>query len=108
MYIGSRGPLEYIADEFNLTSPAVSRMSGSSNLIVFVIVGRWPYSCCFVGGCLQDLFSIARQHSCVIAVKLFLHYVLISVHVLHPYSSTDTAAAWRKPVLFYQSGLTSI
>ena len=26
--------------------------------IVFVMSGRWPYSCCFVGCCLQDLFYI--------------------------------------------------
>ena len=30
-------------------------------LIVFVISGRWPYSYCFVGCCLQDLFNIARS-----------------------------------------------
>ena len=30
-------------------------------LIVFVMGGRWPYSCCFMGCCLQDLFSIARS-----------------------------------------------
>ena len=29
--------------------------------IVFVMGGRWPYSCCFVGGCLLDLFNIARS-----------------------------------------------
>ena len=29
--------------------------------IVFVMGGRWPYSLCFVGCCLQDLFSIARS-----------------------------------------------
>ena len=29
--------------------------------IVFVIGGRWPYSWCFVGCCLQDLFNIARR-----------------------------------------------
>ena len=28
-------------------------------LIVFVMGGRWPYSRCFVGCCLQDLFNIA-------------------------------------------------
>ena len=28
-------------------------------LIIFVMGGRWPYSCCFVGCCLQDLFIIA-------------------------------------------------
>ena len=29
--------------------------------IVFVMGGRWPYSCCFVGCCRQDLFNIARS-----------------------------------------------
>ena len=29
--------------------------------IVFVMGGRWPYSYCFVGCCLQDLFNIARR-----------------------------------------------
>ena len=28
--------------------------------IVVVMGGRWPYSCCFVGSCLQYLFSIAH------------------------------------------------
>ena len=30
-------------------------------LTVFVMGGRWPYCYCFVGCCLQDLFSIARS-----------------------------------------------
>ena len=30
-------------------------------LIVFVMGGRWPYRCCFVGCCLQDLFNISRS-----------------------------------------------
>ena len=29
--------------------------------IVFVMIGRWPYSWCFFGCCLQDLFNIARS-----------------------------------------------
>ena len=29
--------------------------------IAFVMGGRWPYSCCFVGCCRQDLFNIARN-----------------------------------------------
>ena len=29
--------------------------------IVFVMGGRWPYSCCLVGCCRQDLFNIARS-----------------------------------------------
>ena len=30
-------------------------------VIVFMTGGQWPYSCCFVGCCLQDLFNIARS-----------------------------------------------
>ena len=29
--------------------------------IVFRMGGRWPYSWCLVGCCLQDLFNIARS-----------------------------------------------
>ena len=29
--------------------------------IVFVMGGKWPYSWCFVGCCLHDLFNIARS-----------------------------------------------
>ena len=36
-------------------------------LIVFVMGGQWTYSCC-----------------------------LVSIHVVHPYSSIDTTAAWKK------------
>ena len=56
--------------------------------IVFVIGGRWPYSFCFVVCCLQDLFNIAH-------VKIFSSH-LVSVHVVHPYSSIYTNAAWKK------------
>ena len=34
--------------------------------------------------------------------------LLVSVHVVHPYSSMDMTAAWKKCVLLYRSGLTSI
>ena len=30
--------------------------------IIFVMGGRWPYSWCFVGYCLQDLFNIALNN----------------------------------------------
>ena len=56
--------------------------------IVFLMGGRWPYSWCFVGCCLQEFCS---QHSWVIAVWRF-----VSVQVVHPYSSIDTTAAWKK------------
>ena len=63
--------------------------------IVFVMGGRWPYSWWFVGCCCQDLFNIARS----ILVQLpssFFFSRLVSVQVVHPYSSIDTTAAWKK------------
>ena len=63
--------------------------------IVFVMGGRWPYSWCLVGCCRQDLFNIA----CSILVWLqssFFSSYLVSVQVVHPYSSIDTTAAWKK------------
>ena len=62
--------------------------------IVFLVGGRWPSSCCFVRCCLHDLFNIA----CSILVKLpssFFSIRLISIHVVHPYSSIDTNVAWK-------------
>ena len=57
--------------------------------------GKWPYSCCFVGCCLQDLFSIA----CSILVYLPSSFFSIrsdSVYVVHPYSAIDSTAALKK------------
>ena len=67
-----RGSREYITYELVPTTPAVSRMSVSTNFDSF---RRWPYSCCFVGCCLQDVFNIACSifFFFVIAFKLFLH-----------------------------------
>ena len=63
--------------------------------IVFVMGGRWPYSWCFVGCCLHDLFNIAR----IILVPLpssFFSSRLVSVQVVHSYSSIHRTAAWKK------------
>ena len=63
--------------------------------IVFLMGGRWPYSWCLVGCYCQDLFNIARN----ILVKLpssFFSSRLVSVQVVHPYSSIDTTVAWKK------------
>ena len=52
--------------------------------------GRWPYSCCFVGCCFQDLSDIARS----ILVRLlssFFSIRLVSVLVIHPYRKN-----WKK------------
>ena len=57
--------------------------------------GRWPCSCCFVGCCLQDLFNIA----CSILVELpssLFSSRLVSIHVVHLYSSIDMIAAEKK------------
>ena len=59
--------------------------------IVFVTGGSWPYSWCLVECCCQDLFNIA----CNILVKLpssFFFSHLVSVQVVHPYSSIDMTA----------------
>ena len=68
-----RGPREYIAYEFVPTSPAVSRMSGSSNFdsfrdgwsVAVHLLLCWELPPGFVQYC--------SQHSCVVAVQLFLH-----------------------------------
>ena len=64
-------------------------------LIVFVMGGWWPYNCCFVACCLQDLFKIARS-ILVLLPSSFVSIRLVSVHVVHRYSSIDTTAAWKK------------
>ena len=63
--------------------------------IVYNMGGKWPYSYCFVGCCFRDLFNIARCILVQFSVSFFsMHF--ISVHVVHPYSSIDTSAAWKK------------
>ena len=63
--------------------------------IVSMMGGRWSYSWCFVGRYFQDLFNI----TCSILVSLpssFFSSRFVSVQVVHPYSSIDTTAAWKK------------
>ena len=68
LYIGSswssylcssvwRSPQEHIAYELVLTSPKCPVCLVRVTWIVFVMGGSWPYRCCFVGCCLQDLFT---------------------------------------------------
>ena len=63
--------------------------------IVFVMGGRWPYSWCFVACCRQDLFNIARK-ILLLLLSSFFSSRFVSVQVVHPYSSIDTTAAWKK------------
>ena len=62
--------------------------------IVFVMGGRWPYSWYLVGCCRQDLLNIARN-ILVYLPSSFFSSRLVSVQVVHPYSSIDTTAAWK-------------
>ena len=63
--------------------------------IVFVIGGRWLYSWCLVRCCRLDWFNIARR-ILVLLPSSFFSSCLVSVQVVHPYSSIDTTAAWKK------------
>ena len=63
--------------------------------MVLEMRGKWPYSCCFVGCCFQDLFNITRS----ILVRFpssFFSMRFVSVHVVHPCSSIDTTVLWKK------------
>ena len=63
--------------------------------MVLQIGGRWPYSCYFVGCCQQDLFNMARIIVVHLSSSLF-SIRFVSVDMVHPYSSMDTTAAWKK------------
>ena len=62
---------------------------------VFMIGGKWPYRCCICGVLPLGLVQHCSQHSCVAPLSFFF-IRLVSVHVVHPYSSIDTTAAWKK------------
>ena len=63
--------------------------------IVFVMGSRWPYSWCFVGCCLQDLFNSAGS-ILVSLPSIFFSSCFVHVQVVHLYSTIDTTAAWKK------------
>ena len=96
-----RGPQENIAYEFILISPAVFWVSCLSYLNGLEMGGRWPYSCCFVGCCFQNLFNIA--HSILVQFPssfFFIH--LVSILVVHPSTRSDMTYFEKKCVLFYR------
>ena len=56
--------------------------------MVLEMGGRWPYSCCFMGCCFQDLFKVAH----IILVQFlcsFFSIRLVDVHVMHPYNRSE-------------------
>ena len=63
--------------------------------IVFVMGGRWPYNSWLVGCSRQYLFNIARS-ILVYLPSSFFSIRLVSVQVVHPYSSIDMTTAWKK------------
>ena len=67
----------------------------------FVWGCRWPYSCCFVGCDLKDFFNTAQS---ILVPSSFFFIRLVSVHVVHPYSSMDTSAS--RKICFILSGIS--
>ena len=63
--------------------------------MVLEMGGKWPYSCCFVQCCFQDLLNIARS-ILVQFLSSFFSMHLISNHVVHQYSRIDTPTTWKK------------
>ena len=105
-------PCEGVHRNMSLMSSSILLQQCSACLvrltrIVSMMGGKWPYSCCFVVYCLQDLFNIACS-ILVLLLSSFFSICFISVHVVHPYSSINTTTAWKKCVLFDRSGLASI
>ena len=67
-----RGPQEYIAYELVPTSPVVSCMSGSSNFDIFHDGWLVAVQLLLCGVMPLGLVQYCLQHSCVVAIKLFL------------------------------------
>ncbi len=67
-------------------------MSGPSNFDSFRDGWLVSVQLLLCGVLPPGLVQYCSQHSCVVAVKLNL----VSVHVVHPYSSIDTTTAWKK------------
>ena len=94
-----RGPLENVAYQFVLTSPAVSCMFWSFYLDGFRYE-RCPFSCCFVGCCFQYLFSTA----CIILVQFLSSFFFISLQIIE----LTRPLLGKNCVLFHRLSLTSI
>ena len=60
--------------------------------MVFEMGGRWPYICCFVGCCFQDLFNIARSILVQLLSCFFSIRLSASIWCIHK-------AVWTRPLL---------
>ena len=67
-------------------------------LIVFVMGGWWPCSCCWVGRCLQDLFNIARRILFELPSKLNSAPLESVLYKMIPFRSDDARllAIWKE------------
>ena len=52
-------------------------------LIVFEMGGRWPYSCCFVGCSLQDLFKLLAVFLCSCRQAIYIYIYTHTVALIH-------------------------
>ena len=88
------GPQENTNYEFDFTPLVGLACLVRLVWMIWEMGGRWPYSCCFVGCCFQDLFSIVR----IILGQLLSSFskCKVSVHVVHLYCSIDMTVALKK------------
>ena len=75
--------------------------------MVYEIGGKWLYSCCFMGCCLQNLFKIDH---CILVLFLssFFSMRFLNVHMVHPCNSINTTTVQEKSDLFHRIDQTSI
>ena len=101
-----KDPKRNVAYEFVLVSPTVSPRLISLISMVLVVGGLWPYGCCFVGCCFQDLLNIAR------IILLPFPFWCFSVHLasmwcIHTVELTRLLLG-KNYVLFYRKNFSSL
>ena len=99
-----RVPREYITYELVPTSPAVSRMSGSSNSDSLHNGWLVTVQLLFCGVLSPGPVQYCLQHSCVITIKFFLHTSSWCIHI----AVSILLLLGRNYASFNRSGLTSI
>ena len=76
--------------------------------IVLEMRGKWPYRCCFLGCCFQDLFNIARSILVQFPSSFFsIRFNSSSMWCIRTVVFTQPLLE-RNTVLFYQIDQTSI
>ena len=90
-----RGIWENVTYEFVLASLAVSHMSCSSYLDGFRDRRRVAVQLLFRGMLLPWFVKYSSKHFWALP-SIFFSICFVSIHVVHPYSRTDTTEAWKK------------